>query len=182
MQRFLDILALDSGIHESRENGRRHQELSPLSVIGGSRPSGYYFRERLTLFLERCHVVPNGDQHVVVIGQSGLISNRSVPWNDDRLICDNGQVPLGCRDHSVDVDIVARDAALTIVETMPVPVLRGGGEQRQPRPRISARNHLRRSDSSIQFSIKLVVATSPCLLHDRHTPYTHGGSFRAEYF
>src|SRR5258708_10496068 len=44
----------------------------------------------------------HGHYAVVVFGGSGLISHWSVPWNDDRLIRDDGQIPLGCADHSVD--------------------------------------------------------------------------------
>jgi len=33
---------------------------------------------------------------------SPLIPTRSVPWNDDRLIRDDGQIPLGCTESFVD--------------------------------------------------------------------------------
>ena len=93
---------LDAFEYQSGEHPWTHEAPSPLIIPGRCGLRGDDFIEGSTLLLEGRYLVASANQQVAVESKLGLVPDRTMPWNNDCVVRDFGQVSFGGLDHSVN--------------------------------------------------------------------------------
>src|SRR6187401_1432117 len=78
--------SLDRAVDDADEVVRLHHALAPRGIELGCWLGGDYFDERAAARLQLLHAIADGDEHVPIRGQSRLVRQRSVAWDDLRRV------------------------------------------------------------------------------------------------